>query len=684
MKTHASGLTVLDLFCGGGGFSLGFYQAGFEVVLGIDNWEPACKTHKINSLGKTSKLDILKMDAEKVFSLKKELEAQYGAIDVIIGSPPCTEFSYAKNGGKGDIEKGMILVRRNLLFAAIFKPKYWMMENVPRLESALGKECSGSKESGWVISFEKLGIPRSRFKSFGLQGDSLHIPNGEVLTASDFGAHQNRKRFIAGEFPLELMDELMVPNGTDVSLGGLLSQLEENLQHPDEDGCINDPNYPHHKVEKNVIRDHDYDTSLHPMYWEEMRHYKRRHIQYGRMHLPENLDAPARTIMATYNPSSRESLILETDKTLKYQGKDRKIYRQPTIREVACIQGFPIDFQLEAKRLNNRYKLIGNAVPCQLSFALAKSISRDIEQRLSSFEDAQFLERANATLGKQQENLYLPIIPVPSKIVDEAQDMRPLNKKFKAKYAKRLRRKMLSSTLKGSSCILIFENSDLVEGKLVGSPYWKSCIQKGVGKRFHKLYIDDVFVDKLIRSLKSALEANILRNLAKQVLEEIEKGVPVLKNDWTEFPGWRSNVNRSFSLVTEERLRFPTASFFQKAFTGDLSNLGGVVGPIDFFDGLDAIMLRVFKQRGFSYLRTKSLHFDSLEDSNNHPYRTDPRIIPRLEDSDIPFVTIASIFLSVFALWKMYEKDAAVRENDYTVSLGKSRENIIDWCLKTD
>lgn len=43
------------------------------------------------------------------------------------------------SGGKGDIEKGMILVRRNLLFAAIFQPKYWMMENVPRLESALGK-----------------------------------------------------------------------------------------------------------------------------------------------------------------------------------------------------------------------------------------------------------------------------------------------------------------------------------------------------------------------------------------------------------------------------------------------------------------------------------------------------------------------------------------------------------------
>ncbi|MGC8547355.1 MAG: DNA cytosine methyltransferase, partial [Thermoplasmata archaeon] len=47
------GLTVIDLFCGAGGFSEGFHQAGFDVVLGVDNWRPACETHRLNGLGVT-------------------------------------------------------------------------------------------------------------------------------------------------------------------------------------------------------------------------------------------------------------------------------------------------------------------------------------------------------------------------------------------------------------------------------------------------------------------------------------------------------------------------------------------------------------------------------------------------------------------------------------------------------
>jgi DNA (cytosine-5)-methyltransferase 1 len=272
---NQSGLTAIDLFCGGGGFSQGFHQAGFDVVLGIDNWMPACKTHAINGLGETRDVDLLNMDVEKVLTLKEELENKHGHIDVLIGSPPCTEFSYAKNGGKGDIEKGMILVRRNLLFVTLFKPKYWVMENVPRLEEALSKECSGSKEKGWTIPYERLGIPGSQFKELELEGNSLYIPHGEVLIASDYGAHENRKRFIAGNYPIENVDNLRVSRDTDISLGGLLSDLKESYNHPDTNGSVKDPNYPHHSVRKADIRDYDYDTHLHPMYWEEMRHYKR-------------------------------------------------------------------------------------------------------------------------------------------------------------------------------------------------------------------------------------------------------------------------------------------------------------------------------------------------------------------------------------------------------------------------
>jgi site-specific DNA-cytosine methylase len=680
MVKNPSGLTTIDLFCGGGGYSQGFHQAGFDVVLGIDNWKPACTTHAINGLGETSNMDLLGMDVDKVLSLKEELEQRHGTIDVIIGSPPCTEFSYAKNGGKGNIEKGMILVRRNLLFAAIFKPKFWVMENVPRLEEALSKECSGSREKGWTIPYEKLGIPSNRFAELGLEGDSLRIPHGEVLVASDYGAHENRKRFIAGNYPIENIDNLKVSSNTDISLGGLLSNLEDNYNCPDEGGYIKDPNYPHHKVKKTDIRDHNYDTHLHPMYWEEMRHYKRRHIQYGRMHLPENPKAPARTIMATYNTSSRESLILSTDETISYQGQLRKVYRQPTVREVACIQGFPLDFQLVATRLNDRYKLIGNAVPCQLSYAIAKSITRDIQNNLSAATDDGFREKAKITLERQSSNSNLPIIPIPLQILGEAANIGPINRGFKAKYSKRIRRKLLSSALEGTSCVIIFENSEIdSEGELSGGKYWKSCVQKGIGKKFHRVYVDETSVGQIIKCLKSGLCNSEFKEPLRSISRELEKGIPVLTDEWIEFPGWSKNTDKCLRAITEKRLKIPPVSLFQKAFTEELVDLGDFVGPIDFFDGLDAILLKVFSANEFKRMKNSYLYVNSLKDYDTHPYRIDGRIIPSIEKTDIPLVTVASLFLSVLVLWKMYEKEPNLGNNEFVSSLGIAKTKIAEW-----
>ena len=41
-------LTVIDFFCGGGGFSEGFRRAGFDVIMGVDSWKPAIETHNFN------------------------------------------------------------------------------------------------------------------------------------------------------------------------------------------------------------------------------------------------------------------------------------------------------------------------------------------------------------------------------------------------------------------------------------------------------------------------------------------------------------------------------------------------------------------------------------------------------------------------------------------------------------
>ena len=88
MRGKKPGVRVIDLFCGGGGFSEGFHQSGFDVVYGIDFWPPACETHTINGLGVTEKTDLLKAGVDEIVEIKRRLEAEHGVIDIVIGSPP--------------------------------------------------------------------------------------------------------------------------------------------------------------------------------------------------------------------------------------------------------------------------------------------------------------------------------------------------------------------------------------------------------------------------------------------------------------------------------------------------------------------------------------------------------------------------------------------------------------------
>lgn len=684
MMTTGKGITVIDLFCGGGGFSEGFHQAGFDVVFGIDNWKPACKTHEVNGLGETSNMDLLDVGVDDVLKVKKYLEEKFGTIDIVIGSPPCTEFSFAKKGGRGDIEKGMVLVRKHLLFVSLFKPKYWLMENVPHLEEALKKECDGSKEKGWRINYEKLGIPKKRFKELGIKDDELFIPESEVFTASDFGTCENRKRFIAGNYPLDLVLGQKVSRGTDVSLGGLLNRLEQNIKKSRKSGYITDPNYSHHRIKNDELKDYHYDTSLHPLYLEEMRHLKRRHIQYGRMELPENLDAPARTIMATYNPSSREAMIFETEKTALYQGIKRRLYRQPTVREVACIQGFPIVFQLASSRINNRYKLIGNAVPCQLSNALAKAISTDIENNLSNIKDDAFLARCKVTFSRQKRNKNRPIISKPKYYEDEAVDIKEVNNIFRANEHKRIRRIFPSASYYGDSSQVIFENSEILDGKIRGGIHWKSCMQRGTGKQFYQVFLDHVSIEYLLKAMNNSVHGDELKDVLSQLLNEIDKGIPIVNEEWVEFPGWHNNIKGHLSKITQKRLRLPSLIELQDMFTHDLSEVEDIISPIDLFDGLDAIMLKVFTTKKFMHLIDYELFINKLRDKNSYTHRIDHRIVPFLTDVNIPLVTTFAGLSSIYILFKMYERTPKLNNDDYFISLQKAKQNIINWTKREE
>ena len=82
---------VLDLFCGCGGLSLGFENAGFNVLLGIDMWEDALVTYRRNHKNSnTLCADLATLPVEEV-----DKSINHEKVDVIIGGPPCQGFSIA-------------------------------------------------------------------------------------------------------------------------------------------------------------------------------------------------------------------------------------------------------------------------------------------------------------------------------------------------------------------------------------------------------------------------------------------------------------------------------------------------------------------------------------------------------------------------------------------------------------
>lgn len=137
-------MKVIDLFCGCGGFSLGFdyLDHDFELIYALDNWQIACDSYKANF----PNVDIDCRDALKV------QPSEIPKADVIIGSPPCKDFSSAKMSNR---DPDLRLV--NWFFSVIehHQPEYWIMENVVHLQKFI-------KCWYYIFSMHEYGVPQIR------------------------------------------------------------------------------------------------------------------------------------------------------------------------------------------------------------------------------------------------------------------------------------------------------------------------------------------------------------------------------------------------------------------------------------------------------------------------------------------------------------------------------------------
>ena len=178
-------IKVLDLFCGAGGLSLGFQNAGFDIIAAAENNAVYSKTHNLNF--PSSKIytgDIAATPPEK---FAKNFNFKKSDIDVIIGGPPCQPFSNIgtpkinslNKKGKRSSDTRKYLFEPYLDYVVYFRPSIFLMENVPQL---------ATKESGKL--FARI---ISRIEQMG------YVPSWTILNSVSYGVPQNRKRlFIVG------------------------------------------------------------------------------------------------------------------------------------------------------------------------------------------------------------------------------------------------------------------------------------------------------------------------------------------------------------------------------------------------------------------------------------------------------------------------------------------------------
>lgn len=370
--------TSIDLFCGAGGMTLGFEQAGFDVLAAFDLEAFNVATHEANFPGTQAfATDLSKQSGDSLRELAKLNGVE---IDVVFGGPPCQGFSF---GGHQAVDDD-----RNLLvydFARLVRqlqPKYFVMENVKGLMSGKARPILDS----FVRRIKKAGY-------------SVVEPI-RVLNAADYGVPQRRWRtFILG-------------SRKDVA----------RLEYPEPRGCRDPSGNEFYPVVKDAIADlpvlEDYDDLFeHDVFAGELRkttnpyaclmrgiavdpsdRLKRRVVNgnglsgcFRTSHSQKTVRRFGKTAPGDSEPVSRYFRLAWDDVAPTIRagtGADHgshtaprpihpKIPRCISAREAARLHSIPDWFQFHGTRWHD-FRQIGNSVPPLLANAVAQQIAKSL------------------------------------------------------------------------------------------------------------------------------------------------------------------------------------------------------------------------------------------------------------------------------------------------------------------
>jgi len=334
----AEALPIVSLFAGAGGLDTGFHRAGFNTILAVDGNPAACQTfHHNYPAVPVIRKDLSAVDPRFLIERIEELPGSPKPIGVI-GGPPCQAFSVGNGRKRADDPRASLSKQYALMISALneaFALDFFVFENVTGLT---------------------LKMHRRQFSFFKQLFDSagFWIFQGE-LNAYDFGVPQIRKRlFVVG--------------------------LNKNkYRRPDFD--FPDPMRGGSRTVRKAIaglpapktfssfRNGEGKIAFHPNHWCMTPRSEKFH----------------NGILSEGQVQGRPFRVLAWDEpswTVAYGHREVHVHpagrRRLSVYEAMLLQGFPKNYELKGT-LSDQFRLVSDAVPPPLAFALGRTIRKTIE-----------------------------------------------------------------------------------------------------------------------------------------------------------------------------------------------------------------------------------------------------------------------------------------------------------------
>lgn len=403
VKPYLAPLTTIDLFCGAGGITQGFHQAGFECLYANDFMPEAIETFRHNH--PDTRAECGPIEEINVAALRKSLGLAKGELDVLVGGPPCQGFSINAPGRFLNDSRNS-LFKHYARFIEEFAPKSFVFENVPGLLSMANgavfeKILQVFNGLGYHLSVKILfgphyGIPQERWRLILLGSVYAEIDHPRPTHAA-----KGRANFRGGGTLTMQIDSGDISRlAKAVTVGDAIRDLPRlNMgEGAEEVGYTSDAMSPYALRLKNPdgITFNHFAAKLAKQNIERMRHVppggswrdiphdllprgmqqarKSDHTKrYGRL----SFDGFSGTVLTKCDPHWGTVFLPDQDRSL-------------TVREAARLQSFPDRYRFLGSRVS-QYVQVGNAVPVLMAAAIAGAVRAHLAQHEMPSIDTELL-----------------------------------------------------------------------------------------------------------------------------------------------------------------------------------------------------------------------------------------------------------------------------------------------------